>query len=670
MRLKSSERFDFSMNRLNFKIEAKSPGTQARATTFETLHGKVTTPRFMPVATLGTVRAQRTETLAESGSQVLLSNTYHLMQRPGLDVLEKFGGIHKFMKWGGSVLTDSGGYQIFSLSKTREITDDGASFRSIVDGSMIHLTPEKSIAAQRAIGSDIWMVLDQCIDSTSSREDAVAAMNRTHAWAKRSLEARGDSPQAVFGIVQGACFEDLRKESAEFLSTLPFDGLAIGGLAVGESREERERITRATTPYMPENKPRYMMGVGTPIDLLEAVHSGVDMFDCILPTAFAQQGMAFTSLGRRVLRRGVYRDHQGPLDPNCPCPTCVKYDRAYLHHLIKSREILGWQLIGQHNLYFYHNLTRQMREAVFAGKFLEFYNQWRPILPADDLEFPVDHPVTKPKKLKDMPLQLGDFEVVDSPNGYSSIKQISSNETMHSVSDPWTEANGVYIDQIDWASLFEKRKKITIWDVGLGAATNALAVIKKVETLLKEMPDIAVEIISFENDLNPLRLVCLHPYKFKYAKHPGPFEILENKEWNSRDGKINWRLIEGDFLDEMDSAPSPDVILYDMFSFKTGTEHWDLECFERVRQKCDQTIFVTYTAATRNRATLLAAGFYVARGAPTGPKIETTIATTSKLMGFDYLSSDWLGRWNRSHVFCADLNPKIKNHPQFSKSVN
>jgi queuine tRNA-ribosyltransferase len=295
------------MSRLNFILQKQATGSKARAGRFQTLHNEVLTPIFMPVGTQATVRAQLPSIVAETGARILLANTYHLMLRPGPEVFQKIGGIHKFMNWPRSVLTDSGGFQIFSLSKARKMKEEGAEFKSYVDGTKYLLTPELSISVQKSIGSDIMMVLDQCVPSTCEREVAEAAMHLTHRWAQRSLVARGDSLQSMFGIVQGACFEDLRRQSADFITQMPFDGFAIGGLAVGETKNEREDFTELVTGFLPSDRPRYLMGVGTPIDLLEAVHRGVDMFDCIIPTALAQQGVAYTSHGRLRLGRGVYK---------------------------------------------------------------------------------------------------------------------------------------------------------------------------------------------------------------------------------------------------------------------------------------------------------------------------------------------------------------------------
>jgi queuine tRNA-ribosyltransferase len=680
------------MSRLQFQLEKTATGSQARAGRFRTRHNEVLTPLFMPVGTIATVRAQKTETLADSGSQILLANTYHLIQRPGLDVLESFGGVHDFMKWDRSILTDSGGYQIFSLPKLREMKEEGAWFKSPIDGRPIHLSPEASIAAQKSIGSDIMMVLDECIDSTSPRDEAVRAMERTHRWARRSLEARGDHPSALFGIVQGACFEDLRRESAEFLRELPFDGIAIGGLAVGEGREERERIVGATTPYLPTNLPRYLMGVGTPIDLLEAVHRGVDMFDCILPTAFAQQGMAFTSRGRIIFRRGIYRLAKGPLDPECDCPTCAKYDRAYLQHLIRSREILGWNLIGQHNLYFYHRMMREIREAIFADRFVEYYQKWREVLPADDLENPITRP-KPPRVKKEFPRELGDYRIVESEKGFSSIQQISSGETMHSVSDPIDEAKRLYVDQLDLermlATCAAKGESLVIWDVGMGAATNAMALLLELERLVAALPPLSgsstaatplVRLQSFERDLDSFRLALLHPYRFRYLQHPAPFSIGREASWVSPCGRIEWKLFEGDFHDVLThpdrfaGLASPRVILFDPFSAKVDSPLWETEVFRKLgaRAESGECELFTYSNSTLIRGRLLAAGWYVARGAGTGPKADTTIAANRRAphgsVSREWLDAAWLDRWNRSGARAPELDPAVMAHPQFCQT--
>lgn len=366
------------MTRIPFELQATAPASRARAGRLMSSRGVVDTPIFMPVGTQATVRGMTVETLAAAGSKILLANTYHLMLRPGTEVFERFGGIHRFMNWPGLVLTDSGGFQIFSLSKMRKITEEGAEFQSYVDGRAYLLSPEESIRVQSSIGSDIMMVLDQCVPSTCEHSVAKAAMELTHRWALRSFRARReDSKQAMFAIVQGACYRDLRKQSADFLTQHEFDGFAIGGLAVGESKSEREDFTEIVTEFLPQDRPRYLMGVGTPLDVLEAVHRGVDMFDCIIPSALAKQGVAFTSVGRLRFRRSFYKFSEDPVDPACDCPTCKVFSRAYIHHLIKADEILGWKLLTQHNLHFYHRLMREIRRHIVEGTFTEFYRTER-----------------------------------------------------------------------------------------------------------------------------------------------------------------------------------------------------------------------------------------------------------------------------------------------------
>lgn len=357
-----------------FEVHARAPGSRARAATLTTLHGRIDTPVFMPVGTRGTVRTQTLGQLEQLGAPMLLANTYHLILRPGIEVFERLGGLHGWMGWTGSILTDSGGFQLFSLAHARTVGEDGAEFKDSPDGPRLVLTPERSIAMQRAIGSDVMMVLDHCVDATCAHGEAEAAMALTHRWARRSLAARGDSPQQLFAIVQGARFPDLRRASAAALTAIDdFDGYAIGGLAVGEERAEREDLTELVAGLLPEDRPRYLMGVGTPLDILEAVHRGVDMFDCILPTAWAQHGRVFTSHGKVDLRKGLHRFVEDPLDDACGCEACTRYTRSYLHHLVKCQEPLGWQLLAAHNLRFYVQLMDEIRQHIRRGTFAAFH---------------------------------------------------------------------------------------------------------------------------------------------------------------------------------------------------------------------------------------------------------------------------------------------------------
>lgn len=676
------------MSRLSFKLEKESPGSKARAARFQTAHGEVRTPVFMPVGTQATVKNMTVDILKDLDAQVLLANTYHLLLRPGPEVFRKFGGIHRFMGWDRPVLTDSGGFQIFSLPESRIMTEEGAQFRSYVDGEMHFLSPESSIEMQRAIGSDIMMVLDQCIPSTASHEQTEAAMHLTHRWAERSLRARGDSPQALFGIVQGACHADLRKRSAEFLRALPFDGLAIGGLAVGETHEQRYAFADLTTNYLPKDLPRYLMGVGTPIDILEAVHRGVDMFDCIIPSQLAQRGTAFTSHGRLHFRRSVYKFSEEPLDATCNCSTCRKHPRAYLHHLIKADETLGWQLLATHNIAFYQRLMAEMRAAILAGEFLAYYNRQRPELGRTDEDNPPVHPA--PARVK-RPPQLGDYEVQVSPQGFNSIRQLSSGEVMHSISAPEEEANRLYIEQSHLAIRLRRRDEndiqpLIIWDVGLGAASNAMAAVHCAERELAAAGPTALRplhIVSFERDLDPLKLAARHAARFPHLRHGAPHDLLKNGKWNHTSGLIEWRLIHGDFLEFIEAAPPPGLIFYDPFSSKTDTALWHTGVFARIHRHCQPgpAELYTYSASTAVRVALLNAGFYVAEGIGTGPKATTTVAYTQlskhnatpdepRLLG-----AEWLARWRRSDSkYPPGLDDeqkvaaaqRIEQHPQFA----
>lgn len=666
-------------SRLNFKIEAEAEKSSARACTFTTLHNRVETPVFMPVATLAVLRSQDTKTVEDLGFPVLLANTYHLLLRPGTEVFEKFGGIHKFMNWPRSVLTDSGGFQVFSLAKDVKITEDGAVFRSFHDGKKILLSPETSIGTQKIINSDIMMALDQCISSTSEESICRDAADITARWAERSLAARGDSPQSIFGIVQGACFPELRKISAAQISSLPFDGFAIGGLAVGESEDERKDMTQLAASLLPKNRPRYLMGVGTPIDLLEGVHRGVDMFDCILPTAMGQQGVAYTSHGRVELRRGIYKFQDRPLDEECTCPACTRYSRAYLHHLIKTGEYYGSSLVGLHNLTFYKRLMDSIKSHIKNGTFLSFYNANNEILRSDDLE----HPVTPPKQKKHARLpSIGNYEAVKNNNSFYSIRHIPSGEIMHSVSEPLAEAKALYIDQTGIKSMLQgiDDDTLIIWDVGLGAGTNAMAAIFECEKIFADNNlNKGVKIISFENDLDSFKLAAKNPVLFPHVRHSAPSMLLKNKIWKSGTFNIEWNLIEGDFTANLENYEKPHSIFYDFFSVNSSSLLWSYEIFKRIFTHCSSrpAKLFTYSGSTMVRSALLAAGFYTGMGAGTGPKKETTAAfTTSEIVNpeIELLGPEWLERFGRStSKFDAsipentkeELKELIFNHPQF-----
>ena len=668
-------------SRLDFRLEANVSGSRARAATFKTLHNEVKTPLFMPVGTHATVKAQSPQTLEDSGSQVLLANTYHLLLRPGPEVFRQVGGIHRFMNWKRSVITDSGGFQIFSLPNSRVMGEEGAVFQSYLDGRTILLSPEVSIETQIAIGSDIMMVLDHCVPSTSDLATARAALGVTQRWAARSLATRRDSPQSMFAIVQGALFKELRRESAAGLCELPFDGFAIGGLAVGESKNEREDVCEFTADLLPKDLPRYLMGVGTPLDILEAVHRGVDMFDCIMPTQLAQRGAVFTSRGFLQLRRSVYKFSQEPLDPLCDCIACTRYSRAYLHHLTKAKETLGWQLLGHHNIHFYHRLMNEIRASILAGTFLDLYKEKRAFLHAED----VDNPTIKTKPKAEKRMVLGNYEVHTAMEGFASIRHISSGEIMHSRTPPMEEARRLYIEQSDLASRVfgtEQDEPLIVWDVGLGAAANAMGAIRCYEEAAKKGTVRPMHIISFENDLDSLRLAWRNHDRFEYLRHGGPPAILGTGRWESKDFPgLSWELVPGNFLETMTQASlPPDLIFYDMFSSKTCGDQWTITAFHRLYAACQGKAaqLFTYTCSTASRVALLAAGFYVAKGRRTGEKLETTIAFTpaalSQAAGHDLLGPDWLGKWHRSAAkFPTDLEEHrhsafeemILSHPQF-----
>lgn len=756
---------------MKFTVTAKATGSRARAGTLVTAHSTIATPVFMPVGTRGTVRTQTLAQLGELNPQIILANTYHLMLQPGIEVFERFGGLHKWMNWGKSLLTDSGGFQIFSLSESRTMREEGALFRKR-DGGQILLTPERSIAMQRAIGSDIMMVLDHCINSTSSHGEAQAAMELTHRWAVRSLAARGEAQQALFAIVQGACYQDLRRQSADVLTNLPpdpvfdrsFDGFAIGGLAVGEGKAEREDTTEWVAQLLPEDKPRYLMGVGTPLDILEAVHRGVDMFDCVLPSAWAQQGEIFTSRGRVSLRRGAYKFAEQSLDDQCPCPACTLYSMSYLHHLVRTKEPLGWHLLTFHNLRFYLRLAEQIRHAIADDTFAAFYRVQRELLARSDEAFPPAPPPRK-KKLD----QRGNFSIVradfapiaralqtESADGSgqalgideygtphlatpastnaaaaphptrdaggastsmgaraggktarsASIMHIPSGEIMHSVNEPNEEAYRLYVAQSRWlhaatagrsrepSATFDARepstaanllstlagRPIIVWDVGLGAAHNAMAVVRTIEACAGHYP---IELYSFEYDLDAFRLAMAHQKDFPHLRHEAAHRLLKAGHCELKHAvtaneaaNFRWQLIEGDFAQTIGAAPAPHVVLYDPFSVKVDSPLWTMAAFERLYAACASRAEVfNYSNSTAVRAGLLAAGFFVGAGVGTGPKKDTTIAWKDDRALHVPLDPAWLARWQRSSAkFPGGIAPEqhdtvardIQNHKQFS----
>ncbi len=360
------------MERMTFELQAKDGTTEARRGRLRLRRGDVETPAFMPVGTQGTVKAMTPEELMGMNTRMILANTYHLYLRPGHELIMRSGGLNRFMNWPKPILSDSGGFQVYSLASIREIDDEGVTFRSHLDGSTHRFTPERSMEVQKALDVDIAMAFDECVSHQSPREEVERALRRTSAWALRSLEARGDHPMGLFGIVQGGTDRALREQSAADITALPFDGFALGGLSVGESSEALWETTAFSAPLLPADRPRYLMGVGTPRDILEAIGSGIDLFDCVLPTRCARNGLLFTSTGRITIKNKRFQNDRGPLDPNCTCYTCRNYSRAYLRHLFMAREILASRLNTWHNLHFYQDLMARARQAIARNRFSEF----------------------------------------------------------------------------------------------------------------------------------------------------------------------------------------------------------------------------------------------------------------------------------------------------------
>jgi queuine tRNA-ribosyltransferase len=346
---------------------------RARRGRVTTGRGTIETPAFMPVGTAATVKAMMPESVAATGAEILLCNTYHLMLRPGAERVAKLGGLHPLMNWSKPILTDSGGFQVFSLSKLRKLDENGVTFQSHLDGSKHALSPERSIEIQRLLDADITMAFDECTPWPATHEEAAKSMRLSMRWARRSREAFVERPgYAIFGIVQGSTFPDLRAESAKALADIGFHGYAIGGLAVGEPREERETTLAAVEPHLPADRPRYMMGVGKPQDIVAAVSLGVDMFDCVMPTRSGRTGQAFTCTGTLNMRNARHAEDPSPVDAECGCPCCRNYSRAYLHHLIRSEEMLGPMLLTWHNLAYYQDLMRALRAAIVEGRLAAF----------------------------------------------------------------------------------------------------------------------------------------------------------------------------------------------------------------------------------------------------------------------------------------------------------
>lgn len=365
------------MSAITYELLHKDKKTGARRGIIHTPHGDIQTPIFMPVGTQATVKSMTVEELKENGAQIILSNTYHLYLRPGHDLVKKVGGLHEFMKWDKPILTDCGGFQVFSLSDLRTISEDGVEFKSHLDGSKHFFSPEKVMEIEEALGADIIMAFDECVEYPATHEYTKQSMERTTRWAKRCKDAHNTmDKQALFGIVQGGFYEDLRKQSAEDLVALDFPGYAIGGISVGEPKEEYLKMLRYTAPLLPEDKPRYLMGVGTPDYLIEAVLAGIDMCDCVLPTRIARNGTAMTSYGKVTVRNANYAEDFTTLDPECDCYCCKNYTKAYIRHLIKTNEILGIRLLSIHNINFLTKLMERVRIEIENDHLTQFKNEF------------------------------------------------------------------------------------------------------------------------------------------------------------------------------------------------------------------------------------------------------------------------------------------------------
>ncbi len=360
-----------------FSFNLKVQDNKARRGAIKTSRGEIQTPAFMPVGTAGTVKAIKTSDVEKSGAEIILGNVYHLMLRPTSELIEKMGGLHKFMNWSKPILTDSGGFQVMSLSQIRKISDEGVEFSSHIDGSKYFLTPERSIEIQHQLGSDITMIFDECVEYPATYDKAKKAMERSIDWALRSKNAfKKRDGYGIFGIVQGSTFKDLREISAQKLIEIDFDGYAIGGLAVGEGQKEMFEVLDYCVDFIPQNKPRYLMGVGKPSDIVGAVARGIDMFDCVIPTRSGRTGQAFVRDGVINIRNAKYRFDEKPLDEKCSCYACKNHSRSYLHHLVKSKEILGAMLLSEHNIFYYQDLMKEIREAVENKNFDDFHKNF------------------------------------------------------------------------------------------------------------------------------------------------------------------------------------------------------------------------------------------------------------------------------------------------------
>ena len=671
----------------SYRPGARDGETRARRGTVLTSRGAVETPAFMPVGTRASVTGLTPDDLRAAGAEMILANTYHLLLRPGPDLFRRTGGIHGFMRWDRPVLTDSGGFQIFSLPSDRTLTEEGARFRSYVDQRFHLLSPERSIEVQTAIGSDVMMVLDVCLPSTEDAGAVRAAMDRTHRWALRSLAARTNPAQALFAIVQGGLVPAWREESARFLTQHPFDGFAIGGLAVGDTRAERADVVARTAELLPEDRPRYLMGVGTPPDLLEGIARGVDLFDCVIPTTMAWQGTAFTWQGRVRLTRSEHRVSDGPLDAACDCQTCTTYSRAYLHHLVKCREPLGPRLLSVHNVHHYLALMRAARRAIDEGRYGSFMRETlaaidrhehdasrrppgrrasppAPSTPSSTSTTPTESPTTS---------EGGRFEIVLTSLGVPAVRDTVAGEVMHPVIGPAVEAERLYVAQSRLRErLATPGPRLVLFDVGLGAGSNALAALAAAEGA--PPGGRGLEIVSFEADPRALALAVSDEGAARLgldttARDAGR-ALLARGRFESR--RVVWRLVLGDALETLRGEDArAELVYWDPFSPKANPGLWTCAAFAAARARCaERAALYTYSTATATRAALLLAGFFVGQGDPSGPKEQTTAAATDPALLARPLDARWLARLERSSAPLpkdapADAMERIRAHPQF-----
>ncbi|HEY3449452.1 MAG TPA: tRNA guanosine(34) transglycosylase Tgt [Myxococcales bacterium] len=660
---------------LSFRTLARdpAPGCAARTGVVQTAHGRIETPAFMPVGTRGTVTTLTPDDLRALDAQIILGNTYHLLLRPGPEAMRHFGGLHRFMAWDRPILTDSGGFQIFSLPADRTLSEEGARFKSYVDCRYHQLTPESSVAMQEAIGSDVMMALDICLPSTAEPSEIRSAMERTHRWALRSLASRRNPEQALFAIVQGGLDPSLRAESAAFLTEHPFDGFAIGGLAVGDTRTERFDVVGSTAARLPADRPRYLMGVGTPPDLLEGIAQGVDLFDCVLPTTLAWQGLAFTSTGRVKLPRSEHRLSDAPLDAACRCPTCAVHTRGYLHHLIKCKETLGHRLLSIHNLHYYLSLMRSSRQAIAQGRYPAFMRETLDAIDRYEHDEAGRPPGRSATTVASVLAEHERFEIVTTESGEASIRDRQVGEVMHPIVGAAQESRELYVVQSRLAERLgeEHPEPLVVLDVGLGAAGNALAAIRAARESARRRP---LELVSLERELGSLRLATSEEGAARLgwtaADRLAARALLQSGR-HEEPGLV-WRLVSGEIERSLpDLGVRAHLVFWDPFSHKANPGLWSAASFSALRERCapDALVF-TYSNATATRGAMLLAGFFVGHGAASGAKEDTTAAAMRLKDLARPLDARWLGRLERSTVpFPSDAPAGaldlVRRHPQF-----